>query len=285
MQDATRRVKPVTGRMGLRPGMGIRAAVVLALACPFAFATDPAALEKARGSGPATIPAEDGWRPASRLPGRGRILEEFGSDAQAADAGSHTEASSTSAAGPAERQDQQVIQRRWGPSAEPRAPDDQHLVQRPERSLGSWSIWDSLPLLAVLALIGGVALVIKRSMPARRMLGGGGVLLVLARLPLSAKQSLMLVKMGRQLILLGVSPDRIHALNVVTDPDQVAAMIGEVASNKKDSMSQVFSQAISEESKAYAASEEDAPAVPSASGQVKGLLDKVRGLARGRGGP
>ncbi len=281
MQVVTRMVSPLTGRCGPWLGAALRAVLAIALACPSARAADATGAKDSSGSGTAVTSSGSPSNPVTHLPGRGGILEEFGTSTQPA---AEVVPNSSVASGmPTAAQDRQVIQRRSASETVPRGAEAQYPVQRPVRGLGSWSIWDSLPLLVVLILIGGVALVIKRSMPVRRMLAGGGVLVVLARLPISAKQSLMLVKMGRQLVLLGVTPDRISSLSVVTDPEQVTSMVGDVASGNKDSMTRAFAEAFSDESKAYAGAEEDEPAVPSASGQVKNLLEKVRSLAKGQG--
>ena len=289
MQLVTRRVNPPIGRHGPRFDTVVRVAAVLVFACSLHAADRPDAGSlgtKSSSLDPPVTLVDGQSRPSTQLPGRGGILEEFGGGAQApADTPPDPAAGSDThpATAPASAQDQQVIQRRSAPAGSVRASDAQHAVQRPERGLGSWSVWDSLPLLLVLALIGGVALVVKRSLPARRMLGGGGVLSVLARLPVSGKQSIMLVKMGRQLVLLGVSPENISSLGTVADPEQVAAMIGEIASSKKESMTKAFSQAFSEESNAYAGPEEEGAESPSASGHMKGLLDKVRSMTKGQG--
>lgn len=288
MRLVTRRVNPLTARCGPWLGTAVHAAMVFVLTCPSVCASDSPGTKDSPPATPGVTATEGRSRPSPPLPGQGSILEEFGTGTQpAAETATDREpaAGESAAKAPASAADQQVIQRRSAPAGTVRASDAQHAVQRPERGLGSWSVWDSLPLLVVLILIGGVALVVKRSMPARRMLGGGGVLSVLARLPVSTKQSLILVKMGRQLVLLGVSPDNISSLSVVSDPEQVAAMVGEVASSKKDSMSRAFSQAFSEESKVYGGLGDEGAEAPSASGHVKGLLDKVRSLAKGQGTP
>ena len=69
-------------------------------------------------------------------------------------------------------------------------------------------------------------------MPGRRTLASTGALEVLSRTSLSSKQSLVLVRMGRRLLLLGVTGDEMITLCVVEDPDQVATMVGEVASGR-----------------------------------------------------
>lgn len=162
-------------------------------------------------------------------------------------------------------------------------------VLRRETGMRSWPIWEAVPLLAVLGLIGVAAYFVKRHLPARNMLMGGQVLQVVARLPVSSKQSLVLVKMGRRLILTGVSGEQISTLCVVDDPDQVATLTAEAASGQPDSIAGAFSDAYQEAAHAYAEEgtldddheRETAGAVDG--GQVQGLLKKVRQLRRGPG--
>ena len=148
-------------------------------------------------------------------------------------------------------------------------------VPRPA-GLGYWSLWDALPLAVVLALIAGLGLVVKKYMPAKRMLTGAGVLDIVARLPMSGKQSLVLVRMGRRLVLVGVSPEQISSLSVVEDPDQVAAIVGEAARGRPDSISHAFEKALGDEAGAYAETTEGPDAAARAGGSVRSLLEKVR---------
>src|SRR5690606_23254612 len=65
--------------------------------------------------------------------------------------------------------------------------ENRTLDRRSTTGLG-WRSRDLLPLAGVLGLIAVLALVVRRYMPARRMLGASGVLEIVARTPLSPKQ-------------------------------------------------------------------------------------------------
>jgi len=136
------------------------------------------------------------------------------------------------------------------------------------------------PLLLVLGLIGLIAYVIRRCTPVRRMLTGAGVVDVVARTPISTKQSLVLVRMGQRLVLVGVCPDRLSALAEVDDPDEVAAVLGQAAGRQAGSIRQQFAEAFGEQVGAYADGPEEEAAPPG--GHVRCLLEKVRALAQGR---
>jgi flagellar biogenesis protein FliO len=134
------------------------------------------------------------------------------------------------------------------------------------------------PLLAVLVLIVGMALMVKKFMPARRLLGGSDVLKIVARTHVSPKQQLLLVKMGRRLVLLGLSPDRINSLSTVDDPDQVAMMLGEIASRQPASMTSAFAASMEDEREAYRDEPTDVDETEVTRGHVRGLLQKVRAM-------
>ncbi len=188
-------------------------------------------------------------------------------------------ASTQPAAAVGSQEDKRVLQRRGGSSRTVELSGDAQAVRAPERRASSWPFAEALPLVLVLALIAGIALVVKRYMPVNRMLAGGGALDVVARLPLSGKQSLMLVKMGPKLVLVGVSPEQMASLAVVDDPEQIAAIVGQIASRRSDSISRSFVDALGDETKAYA----EGPEATAAGGSVRSLLDKVRKLTGRQG--
>lgn len=155
---------------------------------------------------------------------------------------------------------------------------DERPLTRQEGAKGFWRVGDLLPLTIVLGLVAAAAWIVKRTMPARRLATGSGVLEIVARMPLSSKQSLVLVKMGRQLVLVGVSPDRVNTLCLVDDPDQVAELIGRIASQSPHSATTGFGQSLHQQVEAF--HEMDEEAVVHGPGGVRGLLEKVRRLSR-----
>lgn len=156
----------------------------------------------------------------------------------------------------------------------------QLVARQRNASGGSWfSIRDFLPLAIVLALIFALAWIIRRFKPAQAMLGGGGVLEVVARLPVSGKQTLLLVRMGRQLVLLGQSQDSLTMLSEVNDPEEVAAIIGEAVSRTNQSLSHEFADTFESEATLY---EHDLDPAERARGHVSSLINRVRQLTRTR---
>jgi flagellar protein FliO/FliZ len=158
---------------------------------------------------------------------------------------------------------------------------DRRVVNR-QVSAGGIGRWgDFVPLLAVLALIAAAAWVVRKYMPARRLISGSGVMEIVARLPLSGRQSLVLVKLGGRLVLVGVTPERIGTVCIVDDPEQVAMLIGRAAGRGHEPAGAVFGGSLDRELGAF---EEDPEAeVPlGAVGPVRGLIEKVRRLGQSR---
>jgi flagellar biosynthetic protein FliO len=156
-------------------------------------------------------------------------------------------------------------------------------INRGGRNGSLWSARDLWPLLSVLALIVLLAWIVKKSLPGRRLLTGQGAIEVLSRVALSSKQSLVLVRMGRRLLLLGVTNDDMNTLCVVEDPDQVAMLVGEAASRRPGSITDQFARVFSEESQAYEKDDvEEEEENVNTGEQVRSLLDKVRCLTSRR---
>jgi len=155
---------------------------------------------------------------------------------------------------------------------------DGRTITRREGASRPGLLRDLWPLLAVLALIAAMVFLLKKFMPARRLMAGSQVLQIVAQTHVTAKHQLMLVKLGRSLVLLGVSADRMCTLRTIDDPEQVALILGQVASAQPHSMTRDEIESMQEEAVAYADVPEDDPAAET-HGQLHGLLKKVRKLA------
>lgn len=163
-------------------------------------------------------------------------------------------------------------------AATPLPAGDQQPINRRSSSGGITRLSDFLPLLAVLVLIFAGVLAVKRFMPSRRLVSGAGVMEILARLPLTGKQSLVLVKLGQRLVLVGVSPERVNTVCIVDDPEQVALLIGRIAHQSRGSIGEAFGGSLDQEAEAFDDSEEASPF--KTVGPIRGLLDKVRRMRR-----
>jgi len=80
---------------------------------------------------------------------------------------------------------------------------------------------------------------------------GQGLIQVISRTPLSARQSLCLVRIGPRLVLIGQSGDALRALDVIDDADLVARLSGWAASQRGNSSRQEFERCLQEQARDY----------------------------------
>lgn len=146
----------------------------------------------------------------------------------------------------------------------------------------SWRVADLFPLAGVLGLIALAAIVFRRYLPARGLTGhAGGLLEVVARTPVSPKQSVVVVRVARRFLLLGVSPDRLTTLCILDDAQSTSEMMTEMVSQRPDSSTNAFASSFVEEVSEFEMNGENEPA-KMANGHVRGLLEKVRKLKHER---
>lgn len=147
------------------------------------------------------------------------------------------------------------------------------------------------PLLLVLAVIAGAAVLASRYLGKSAGVGRGGVLDVLAHHRLSSKQSFCLVRLGRRLIVVGVTPERLSAIAEIGDPVEVAEVIAAVERRRPQSFTAALGRfqaddVVEGDSKAEGvdgrvARDEPLPAQRLAAARegLRQLVDRVHGLS------
>lgn len=78
-----------------------------------------------------------------------------------------------------------------------------------------------------------------------------GLIEIVGRTPLSARQSLCLVRIGPRLVLVGQSHDNLRALDVIEDADLVARLAGEAARKRAGSSHAEFHECLEREAREY----------------------------------
>ncbi len=128
---------------------------------------------------------------------------------------------------------------------------------RSSMSSSSWYGDGLIPLAVVLGLIALATMALKRWGGKFRAAVGGGHknLEIVSRLALSPKQSVCVIRLARQLLVVGVTPDRISSLTVIEDPETVCRLLGGSATSGSASMD--FSGLFSRESADYDAPDRD----------------------------
>jgi flagellar biogenesis protein FliO len=111
------------------------------------------------------------------------------------------------------------------------------------------------------ALAGVVGLIVLLAWGYRAMVGGNlplggkarrpGLIEVISKTPLSARQSLCLVRIGPRLVLVGQSHETLRALDVIDDADLAARLAGEAARKRPDASQAEFRACLEREAKDY----------------------------------
>ena len=145
-------------------------------------------------------------------------------------------------------------------------------------------------LAVVLGLIFLVSYVLRRYVPAVRALGGGA-LNVVQRTPLSPKQSIALVRAGRRMVLIGITPDHISSLAVIDDPEECAdlqACAGKDGNRVRADFDAVLSREADKFDRSTGAGIEapigppdDAKHLRDTKGHLQGMLKKLKGMQVG----
>jgi flagellar biogenesis protein FliO len=100
---------------------------------------------------------------------------------------------------------------------------------------------------------------------------------VLARCPVSHKQQILIVQVGRRLLVVGESAAGMNTLSEITDPDEVAVMMAQIGA-RANAVSAIASATPHAEEKACEIDEQNE--LSFARQQLNGLAEKVRVVAR-----
>ncbi len=134
-------------------------------------------------------------------------------------------------------------------------------------------------LLGIVALLLGISSAIKKYVPTARPVRAE-MMQVLGRTPISAKQSAVLLHVGKRILLLGVTGDSIRTLTEITDPEEMAVLMGK-ASSTAEPGDGGFDKALAREFGKYddvIPAESDDDTLHRTKGQLQSLLGRLRDL-------
>jgi flagellar biogenesis protein FliO len=123
---------------------------------------------------------------------------------------------------------------------------------------------------------------------------------ILSRNVISPKQQLLVLQVGRRLVVVGDSGQQMNPLCEITDPDEMAALIGQIREEKRESTPAAFGAIFGRAGSAFekenhepqrpvdVAGEDDdsadnssgPPSVQDTRDELSGLMDKVRLMSR-----
>ena len=112
-----------------------------------------------------------------------------------------------------------------------------------------------------------------------------GLIEIVSRTPLSARQSLCLVRIGPRLILVGQTQEALRPLDVIEDADLVARLAGRAAQEKAGSSNAEFHDCLERESREYRQLQDDvgetlAPDARRLASVQQGLSQTIRRIQR-----
>jgi len=153
-----------------------------------------------------------------------------------------------------------------------------------------WYLRPVSALAVVVALILVAAWAAKRWLPGVRRDSKGGPMQVLATTYLSPKQSLALVRCGRRVILIGVTPEHISSLAVMDETNELPDLAHASVRGDGERLSGQFNEALDEAASDFGRNDAawDEPLGPderelaAARQEIRGLLNRVRSFAGSR---
>jgi flagellar biogenesis protein FliO len=165
----------------------------------------------------------------------------------------------------------------------------------PAAPSGSSSVTDFDSGRVALALIGVIALIVLLRYAAKQMFpsvvsaGRNRTVTVLARCALAPRQQVVLIKIGRRIVVAADCASQLTSLCQITDPDEVAALLGQIQSDKTAPVGSPFNSWFNRAAEAFGPEQpapatdnlpDDLPQSPADSPDIGKLTERVRGLAR-----
>ena len=221
-----------------------------------------------------------------------------------------------SAAGPAVRPDPKAPAVNATPSLDtvPPEPDassfprsalgDEGVRSKPDQSAGPAGpetssrpeAMDYPRVLGALGIVIGLIFVLRwvgrHIFPASAGRGASRTIEVLSRSPLSPKQQVVLLRVGRRLVVVGDTGAQLNPLCEITDPDEIAALVGQIRDEKSSAPSAAFGAMFGRSRRRFESVEppveqpmtglqddEDMAPVTSAREELSGLRERVRMLS------
>jgi flagellar biogenesis protein FliO len=154
----------------------------------------------------------------------------------------------------------------------------------------------AMSMAIVLSLIFILRWVARRFFPNIAHTRGSGVVRVLIRSPVTTKQQVVLLQVGRRVLVVADNGAQMNSLAEIADPDEVAELVGKLSNNHRTengAFDREFGKARegfdSDQTNSIAQMPDpehtDIPtpieqSATDAQGEIKGLMARVRGLAK-----
>ncbi len=181
-----------------------------------------------------------------------------------------------------------------------RSAPDSKVTTRPASGVAPAPVgFDTTRVAVSLAIV--IVLILMLRWASKRMFGrtvlgrSSRAVHVLSRTVISPKQQLLVVQVGRRLVVIGDSGQQMSPLCEITDPEEIAALVGQIQEEKRDTVSNTFGALFGRAGSHFEKEVEprqpvdagNAGGAPDLSSQEKdtrdelnGLMDKVRVISR-----
>lgn len=120
----------------------------------------------------------------------------------------------------------------------------------PERSSGMMGgLYSTLQVGGALAIVVGLIFIgraaMRKFVPGASVSGGKGVIETLARYPIGRSQSVVLLRIGSQIVALNQTKDQSQSILVISEPLEVAKIIGQIEGQDPTSIQASFNRVLS----------------------------------------
>ncbi len=137
----------------------------------------------------------------------------------------------------------------------------------------------------VLGLIVVLKFVVGRMYPSLGANKGAKVVRVLSRSPITPRQNVMLLQVGRRVIVVGDSGGQLATLSEISDPDEVASLIGQLENVETSIPASRFSSLFGKAREDYVEPEPEStprpePEIEEAQTEISGLIERMRTLTK-----
>jgi flagellar biogenesis protein FliO len=166
------------------------------------------------------------------------------------------------------------------------------------------SLFDWQRLLIAMALVLGLIAIFRyfvvKIFPTARASASTSAVRVLARAPLAVRQQVVLIQVGRRVIVVGDSAGQLTALSQIDDPDEVAALLGQIENTPPAASVERFSSLFRKQRQPFnndfnssdvnasapvqqnmiAEADASEPQMQTVQSEVSGLIERMRSLTK-----
>jgi len=168
------------------------------------------------------------------------------------------------------------------------SPAEQNLIRSAENSTAATDSFNTLSpgrigwsLAIVIGLILALRLLAKKFLPGATAKRGSAAMQVILRTPISPRQQMMIVQVGRRLVVVGDSGQQLSTLAEISDPEEVADMLAQINAEQATNFPKHFKNVFTPRApRRPVESDSPDPDLATTRAELNGLLSKVQTMSR-----